>query len=266
LKVITLLNEKGGVGKTTLAVHIAAGLAAHNHRVLLVDADPQGSATRSLGLDWFGGLYRYIVQDASPKEVTAFLDPDAYLADGMQSDGYLAVMPGNEETGNITNTAKGQELDVFDRKMMALEPAFDYIVVDTNPTPSALHAIIALGSDYVVVPTMLETLSLDSFGKTISHLAKFQENRTRLLSKELRILGIVPTMAILNTIEHSENLKLLTEEYGNKVWDPIGRRIAWSEATTFRVPVWMLNSSDRATDEAWGLVERVEDEVNAIEA
>jgi cellulose biosynthesis protein BcsQ len=73
-------------------------------------------------------------------------------------------------------------------------------------------------------------------------------------------------MTSLNTIEHSENLKLLVGEYGDTVWEPISRRIAWSEATTFRVPVWMLSTTDRAATEAWRLIERVEGEINAIQA
>lgn len=78
MKIITLLNEKGGVGKTTIATHIAAGLAVRGMRVLLVDADPQGHATVSLGLQKEPGLYDLLVRDATFKSVLRFIPPKAY--------------------------------------------------------------------------------------------------------------------------------------------------------------------------------------------
>ena len=78
MKIITLLNEKGGVGKTTLATHIAAGLAFRGFRVVLVDADPQGHATVALGLPKEPGLYDLLVRDAPFKSVLRFIPAQVY--------------------------------------------------------------------------------------------------------------------------------------------------------------------------------------------
>src|SRR5438552_3934377 len=105
MKVVTLLNEKGGVGKSTLATHIAAGLAIHGKKVLLVDADPQGHATVMLGLDKDSGLYDLLVrpQKFQFKDVMRFVDPETYSSPTEPSKGQLFVIPSNIETRNIAN-------------------------------------------------------------------------------------------------------------------------------------------------------------------
>src|SRR5690242_15083890 len=97
MKIITLLNEKGGVGKTTLAVHIAAGLAARGERVVLVDADAQGHATVMLGMSNEPALHDLLVREASFKDTLRFVAPEVYAPYG-ESKGQLFLLPGDTET------------------------------------------------------------------------------------------------------------------------------------------------------------------------
>src|SRR5690606_712602 len=98
MKVITLSNEKGGVGKTTMATHVAAGLAVRGKRVLLIDADAQANATTGFGLDEEPGFYDLLVRHAKWNEVLRVLTPEAYEPPDVKSKGLLAVLPGNGET------------------------------------------------------------------------------------------------------------------------------------------------------------------------
>ena len=98
---ITLLNEKGGVGKTTLSTHIAAGLAVLGYRVILADADPQGHASVSLGVKRGPGLYDLLVREASFRDVLVPVPPETYAPPNRKVDGQLYVISSNEETRAI---------------------------------------------------------------------------------------------------------------------------------------------------------------------
>jgi chromosome partitioning protein len=261
MKVITLHQTKGGCGKTTLATHLAAGLAIHGHRVLLVDADPQGSATKAFGLEPWGGLYRYLVQDDDAAEVITPVTPETYTPEGIPHQGYLGLIRGNVETRNIANTI--QSFILFHDRMQELDGIFDFVVVDTSPTPSLLHTTLIMGTDYLIMPTLLETMSIDGLLDSVNHLQKFHEQRVSLLGLPVNFAGIVPTMTLMHTVEHSENYKDLNQQYGQQqVWQPIPRRIVWAESATFRTMVWNVDNLGKAAAEAWDFVQHFEEVAN----
>lgn len=256
MKVITLLNEKGGVGKTTLATHIAAGLAVKDHRVLLIDADPQGHATVMCGLAKEPGLYDLLVRDAPFKEVLRFVPPDQYQIPGKPVVGQLFVIPSNVETRNIANSTS-DAFGLHDR-LQELESAIDFVVFDTSPTPSLLHGSIYLATDAIIYPTKCEYLSFDGLVESINHRNSAQTYRDKWNLGSINILGIVPTMFRTQTIEHAENLAALQKQFGKLVWPPMMQRTIWAEAATLRRPVFSAAPDSKAAGEAWTLVERVE--------
>ena len=112
MKVITLLNEKGGVGKTTLAVHMAMGLAARGAKVLLVDGDPQGHATIRCGLRKSAGLYDLLVRDAEWRNVVVQVKPEKFGMPGeVLPTGRVWMLPSNVETRNIANSISEAYID-----------------------------------------------------------------------------------------------------------------------------------------------------------
>src|SRR5690606_2289735 len=123
MKVVTLLNEKGGVGKTTVATHIAAGLAIKGHRVLLADADPQGHATVMYGLTKEPGLYDLLVRNAPYQRVLRVISPELYEIPGQAVEGKLYLLPSNVETRNIANSINN--ILIFRDRFLPLEGAID---------------------------------------------------------------------------------------------------------------------------------------------
>lgn len=256
MKTICLLNEKGGVGKTTLTTHIAAGLAIRGCRVVLVDADPQGHATFALGLREEPGLYELLVRDAAFKDVLRYVPPQNYGVPGEAVAGQLFVVPSNVETRNIANSIS----DSFKVKqtLAQLEDAIDVVIFDTSPTPSLLHGSIYMATDGIIYPTTCEILSFDGLAKSMVHRQQAQVARLHFGLHEIALMGIVPTMYRSNTLEHKENLRSLRERFGKLVWDPLPQRTIWAEAVNARRPVFSFAPESKSARDAWKLVDRVE--------
>lgn len=252
MKAITLLNEKGGVGKTTLASHIAAGLAIRGYRVVLVDADAQGHAGVIFGVDPEPGLYDLLVRNASFKDVLRILPPEVYEPPSGPAKGVLALLPSNVETRNIP----GMISNVFAvrQRFEELDDFADIIIFDTSPTPSLLHGAIYVATNGIIYPTELSALSFKSLMESFAHRELFARTKEGMGLGELRTLGIVPTKVRLKTVEHSENLKLLKQEYGALVWPSLSLSITWEEAAMQNRPVFSHAPDSTAAREMWRIV------------
>jgi chromosome partitioning protein len=155
MKTVSLINEKGGVGKTTLAIHIAAGLAIRGSRVVLADADAQGHATVSMGLKKSPGLYDLLVRGTAFREVLVPVNPERFGVPGSPCKGQLYVVPSNVETRSIPIQIS-DAFAVVDR-FRELENLVDVVVFDTSPTPSLLHGSIYLATDAIIYPTKCDS-------------------------------------------------------------------------------------------------------------
>lgn len=261
MHVVTLLNEKGGVGKTTLATHIAAGLAIRGYRVLIIDADPQGHATFSFGLEKFGGLFELLVREAEFKDVLKAPSPNTFAVPDEPVRGRLFVLPGSIETRAIPNLI--DDVSLLTNRLDDLQDIIDVVIFDTPPTPSLLHSSIYLATDGVIYPTTCEMLSFDGLAASIGRRQQFINLRRQMNRPPIDILSIVPTMFQRQTALHQHNLKLLTDQFGSKVWPPIPQRTIWREASNNRVILYAFAPSSKAAGDAWRLVDRVEKGINA---
>lgn len=258
MKIVTLLNEKGGVGKTTVATHIAAGLAIRGNRVVLVDADPQGHATIAFGLPKEPGFYDLIVRNAPFQDVLRPVPAERFnLPDeAKNTTGQLLLVPSNAETRSIAvNTS-----DAFTvlKRFNQLRSAIDYVIVDTSPTPSLLHASIYMATDGIIYPTKCEAWSFDGLRESFDHKKSFTSLRQNYNLPDIQVLGIVPTMFRSKTTEHRENLNNLRQSFGDLVWKPLPVRTIWAEVASARRTVFSLAPGTATEADAWGLIDQLE--------
>ncbi len=262
MKVITLLNEKGGVAKTTMAIHAAAGLAIKGYRVVIIDADAQGHATIALGRQKEPGFYDLIVRDAPFDQVLRRISPERYATREMMENmrGDLLLVPSNVETRSISQNIS----DAFAvlKRVMQLREAIDFVIFDTSPTPSLTHASIYMATDAIVMPTKLEAWSFDGLRESMAHKDQFQPIRQQYGLGAIKLYGIVPTLYRRGTLEQETNLEVLRERFGDKVWDPIPMRTIWSEAATAKRTVFSLAPQSKTAADAWRFVNKMEEVVN----
>lgn len=256
MKVVTLLNEKGGVGKTTLTHMIACGLAIHGNRVLVVDADAQSNLTMGFDQTPTPGFYDLLVRDAPFNDVLVHIPPDHYEIPDEPAKGFIYLIPSNKETRTISQNTDNV-LGVRQR-LSELEGEIDVVVIDTSPTPSLLHASIYLATDFLLFPVELEYYSFAGLGSSIGHRNGFSKQKKSMGLGEIEIMGIIPNKYRPNTLEHQENLQKLQSQFKDLVWQVLPQRIIWSEAAARKRSVFSYAPDSTAADDAWQVVNNVE--------
>ncbi len=226
-KIISIANQKGGVGKTTTAVNLSACIAQKGKKVLLIDIDPQGNATSGLGVKAEDGksVYNVLVED---------LDINETIKQTMIKK--LFVCPAN------INLA-GAEIELVslvsreNRLKDALEEIkddYDYIFIDCPPSLGLITLNSFTASDSVLVPIQCEYYALEGLGQLINTIKLVQ----RHLNKDLEIEGVVLTMFDSRTNLSSEVASEVEKYFGNKVFQTvIPRNIRLSEAPSHGEPI-----------------------------
>jgi len=257
MKVITLLNEKGGVGKTTVATHLATGLALRGNRVIMIDSDPQGNATSSLALAKQPEFHDLFVRNKPWKEALRMVHPDVYSPAETAAKGQLFAVPGNIESKNVASTISGR--DVFRRRFGELQSAVDYIVVDTSPTPSRLNEDILLATDYVIIPTDCEAFSaLEGLPDSIQHVLNARQALKQVGIDGAQLVGIIPNKFRKTTALHRDFHQHLVDEYGALVWTPINIASVFGEVQAAQQFLYALAPDSRACAQMWEIVNKME--------
>lgn len=214
MKIIAFSNQKGGTGKTTICVNLAAGLVKLKERVLIIDLDPQGNSTVSIGVNLKVDdltVREFILCDARIEDVMV----DSYLAD-------LSIIPSNPDLAHIEVELASKSRNQFYLKK-AIENSyeilkvFDFIFIDCPPSLSLLTINGLVASNYVMVPILADYLSLQG----LSNLLDTIEIVKKKLNPELEILGIIPNMLDYRLKITEESLQLLKEKFGSKVFNGI---------------------------------------------
>jgi chromosome partitioning protein len=219
-RIIAVVNQKGGVGKTTTAVNLAAALAEIGRRVLLVDLDPQGNATMASGID---------KRDAQPSNCEVLLGEATARAAIKKTEGKFDLLPSNTDL----IAAEMQVMDMKDRETrlkQALEPIkgdYQYILIDCPPSLSLLTLNALAAADSVLVPMQCEYFALEG----IAALTDTMEAVKRRLNPKLEIEGIVRTMYdVRNNLANAVSAEL-QKHFGDRVYRTvIPRNVRLAEA------------------------------------
>jgi chromosome partitioning protein len=182
-RVIALANQKGGVGKTTTAVNIAGELARRGQRVLLIDSDPQGNATTSLGID-----KRNLKATTYDLLLEAVGVADAVITTGRER---LDLIPADQDLAGAEvelTAATNRERRL--RQALSATAGYDYVVIDCPPSLGLLTLNALCAADSVLIPLQCEYLALEGLAQLKATLDRVRE----ALNPGLRILGVVMTM------------------------------------------------------------------------
>ncbi len=254
MRIVTLLNEKGGVGKTTISFHIAAGLAVAGFRVVAVDADAQGSLTETMGFEQSAALYDLIVRNQPFRDVLQFVNPEIYEYPDREVQGQLFLLSSNVETQSIATNST--DALAFLRRFSELENTVDFVVIDTSPTPSLLHGAIYLATDAILYPTKCEYLSFRGLQNSFMHREENEKYRSQFNFAPITKLGIVPNIYRRTTLEHRENLAELIDTYGDLVWEPIPQSTIWAESSRVHRTIWSYAPGSPAAKSGWNLLKK----------
>lgn len=238
-KIIAIANQKGGVGKTTTAVNLAASLAVEEKTVLLVDADPQGNASSGSGIDRNESkktLYDAIARDEPLENI--ILPTELPL---------LWVLPSDKNLAGAEIELVGEERREF-RLKEVLDVArehFDYIIIDCPPSLGLLTLNGLTAADSLLIPIQCEYYALEGVTELFNTLTLLKQ----ALNPDLKIEGLLLTMYDERTNLSAAVAKDLREHYGSKVLDTvIPRNVRLAEAPSFGKPIILYDIRSRGAD------------------
>jgi len=247
-KVIAIANQKGGVGKTTTAVNLAAVLAGMSLPVLLVDADPQGNATSGVGIQR-GSFRRSIYHCLVMEEPVASVQLDTDLP-------FLKVLPANKDLAGAEIELVSVEHREF-RLRQVLEPVlenFEYLIIDCPPSLGLLTLNALTAAKSLLVPIQCEYYALEGVTELFDTLARIR----RLHNPGLTIEGLLLTMYDERTNLSAAVASDLRDFYGQQVFQAtIPRNVRLAEAPSYGKPITLYDPHSRGAEAYFQLAKEI---------
>lgn len=247
-KIIAIANQKGGVGKTTTTVNLAASLGVLEKKVLLIDADPQANATSGLGVDVEGvevGTYQLLEHTASAKDT--IVTTESPNVDLIPSHIDLVAI-------EIELVDKDNREYMMKQAITELKEAYDYILIDCAPSLGLLTLNALTAADSVMIPIQCEYFALEGLGKLLNTVKSVQ----KIHNTELDIEGMLLTMYDSRLRLSNQVVEEVKKHFSNMVFDTIiQRNVKLSEAPSYGESIIKYDASSKGASNYLNLANEI---------
>ena len=235
-KTIAIANQKGGVGKTTTAINLAASLATNRKRVLLIDADPQANATSGLGVDpkqLTASIYECLADEYPMHSATVDTCVERLKIVGSRID-----LVGAE----LELVSKDDRENVLRRAIADVKDSYDYVLIDCSPSLGLITVNALTAADSVIIPVQAEYFALEGISKLLNTIRIIKSK----LNPSLKIEGFLLTMYDARLRLANQIFEELKSHFGNMVFNTvIPRNIKLSEAPSHGLPAILYDPTSR---------------------